>query len=77
MRTPHSKPTITVQLEREQYNRLVALAEADDRTLGYVVRKAIAAYLESQAPAYDPAYPHVTLRPGSPVPPKPGEGGSD
>lgn len=49
MRTPASKPTITVQLERDQHERIVDLAKATDRPVGYIVRLAVTSFLASPA----------------------------
>ena len=112
MRAQRNNKTITVRLETDQRTRLEDLAAALDRSVGYVVRLAVTAYLETQAntildrtlqtaaqaqarpqnaaapsqaptpirrlkasqpapvaqdaPAYDPAHPKPTLRPGTP-----------
>jgi len=43
-----SNPTITVQLEADQRTRLEDLARVLDRSLGYVIRLAVTAYLDSK-----------------------------
>ena len=65
MRTPDSKPTITVQLERDHHARLVDLAKATDRPLGYIVRLAVTAFLASPA-ALDALLQSAAVLKGSP-----------
>jgi hypothetical protein len=40
------KPTIGIQLEREQYNELKKFAEADRRSMGFMIRDAVGLYLQ-------------------------------
>lgn len=40
------KPTIGIQLEREQYDELKKFADADRRSMGFMIRDAIGLYLQ-------------------------------
>jgi predicted DNA-binding protein len=40
------KPTIGIQLEREQYEELKKFADADRRSMGFLIRDAIGLYLQ-------------------------------
>jgi predicted transcriptional regulator len=40
------KPTIGIQLEREQYEELKKFADADRRSMGFMIRDAVGLYLQ-------------------------------
>jgi hypothetical protein len=40
------KPTIGIQLEREQYVELKEFADADRRSMGFMIRDAVGLYLQ-------------------------------
>jgi hypothetical protein len=44
-----ANPTITVQVTQDQRARLEEISVALDRSVGYIVRQAVKAYLESQS----------------------------
>jgi hypothetical protein len=69
MRTPASKPTITVQLERDQHERIVDLAKATDRPVGYIVRLAVTSFLASPAALEAMLQSAAVLQAASPVTP--------
>lgn len=52
VKKPEDKKLIGAQASREQYNRLKAEAERQDRSMSWVILAAIEFYLEKQQPEF-------------------------
>ena len=63
--------SIGLQLYAEQHRQLLSLARLDRRSIGFIIRDAIDAYLASRKVTPDEIRAFVAE---TPAPPKPGEG---